>query len=44
MTAVVSELRDYLDEHFDAHQGSSVALEPEELEFVESQFAGRTVH
>lgn len=44
MTAVVGELRDYLDEHFDVVQVSSVALEPEELELVELDAGTRTVH
>jgi hypothetical protein len=37
-------LRDYLDEHFDVYQGSSVALEPEELELAELESGARTVH
>ncbi len=44
MTAVVGELRDYLDELFDAYEGSSVALEPEELELADLESAARTVH
>ena len=44
MTAVVGELRDYLDDHFEVVQSSSVALEPEELELTEMQSGIRTVH
>jgi hypothetical protein len=44
MTAVVSELREYLDAHTDYVTGSSVTMEPEELELAELQAAARTVH
>jgi hypothetical protein len=44
MTAVVGELRDYLDENYEVVEVSRVALEPEELELVESEAGARTVH
>jgi hypothetical protein len=44
MTAVVGELRDYLDQHYDVVEVSSVALEPEELELAEIDSGMRTVH
>ncbi|MFM7272885.1 MAG: hypothetical protein ACKO4A_03390 [Gammaproteobacteria bacterium] len=44
MTAVVGELREYLDAHTGYVTGSSVTMEPEELELAELQAAARTVH
>jgi hypothetical protein len=44
MTAVVGELREYLDEHWDVVEVSSIALEPEELEASEPALDERTVH
>ena len=44
MTAVVGELRDYLDENWDVVEVSSIALEPEELELAEIAVGRRTVH
>jgi hypothetical protein len=44
MTAVVVELKDYLDENFDVIEVSSIALEPEELELAELEAGARTVH
>ena len=44
MTAVVGELRDYLDEHYEVIEGSRVALEPEELELADAEAGARTVH
>ena len=44
MTAVVGELRDYLDEHCGVIEVPAVALEPEELELAELACEERTVH
>lgn len=44
MTAVVGELRDYLDENYEVVEVSRVALEPEELELADAEAPGRTVH
>jgi len=44
MTAVVDELRGYLDGHCEATEASHVALDPEELEFAELDAGERTVH
>ena len=44
MTAVVGELRSYLDEHWEVIEVSSIALEPEELELAEMEASPRTVH
>ena len=44
MTAVVGELRDYLDEHRDVVEVPAVALDPEELELAELAGEERTVH
>jgi len=44
MTAVVGELRDYLDEHWDVVEVPAVTLEPEELELAELAGDERTVH
>lgn len=44
MTAVVGELRNYLDEHWEPVEVSRVALEPEEFEAVESSAQARTLH
>ena len=44
MTAVVDELRDYLDENWDIVEVSSITLEPEELELAEAAVGRRTVH
>ena len=44
MTAVVGELRDYLDENYEVIEVSRVALEPEELELADSDAGVRTVH
>ena len=44
MTAVVGELREYLDEHCGVIEVPAVALEPEELELAELDADARTVH
>ena len=44
MTAVVGELREYLDERWEVVEVSSIALEPEELELSEAALGERTVH
>lgn len=44
MTAVVGELRDYLDENYEVVEVSRVALEPEELELADAEALARTVH
>lgn len=44
MTAVVGELRSYLDEHWHVVEVPAVALEPEELELAELAGDERTVH
>jgi hypothetical protein len=44
MTAVVGELRDYLDENYEVIEVSRVALEPEELELADAESGARTVH
>lgn len=44
MTAVVGELRSYLDEHWEVVEVPAVALEPEELELAELAGDERTVH
>ena len=44
MTAVVGELRGYLDENYEIIEVSRVALEPEELEIAEADASLRTVH
>lgn len=44
MTAVVGELRSYLDNHWEVIEVSSIALEPEELELAEMEANTRTVH
>ena len=44
MTAVVGELREYLDENFELVEVSRITLEPEELELAESESGVRTVH
>lgn len=44
MTAVVGELRDYLDENYEVIEVSRVALEPEELELADAEVGARTVH
>jgi len=44
MTAVVGELRDYLDENYEVVEVSRVALEPEELELADAEAGARTVH
>jgi hypothetical protein len=44
MTAVVGELRDYLDEHWEVVETSCIALEPEELELSEADSGERTIH
>ena len=44
MTAVVGELRDYLDENYEVIEVSRVALEPEELELADAEGGARTVH
>jgi hypothetical protein len=44
MTAVVGELRDYLDENYEVVEVSRVALEPEELELADAEAHARTVH
>jgi hypothetical protein len=44
MTAVVGELRDYLDENYEVIEVSRVALEPEELELADAEAGARTVH
>jgi len=44
MTTVVGKLREYLDEHWEVVEVSSIALEPEELELTEVALRHRTVH
>ena len=44
MTAVVGELRNYLDENYEVVEVSRVTLEPEELELAENESGVRTVH
>jgi hypothetical protein len=44
MTAVVGELREYLDERWEIVEVSSIALEPEELELAELETGARTMH
>lgn len=44
MTAVVGELRDYLDANWDIVEVPAVALEPEELEHTDLASDERTVH
>jgi hypothetical protein len=44
MTAVVGELRGYLDEHGGSAAVPEIAMDPEELEQVELAAGERTVH
>jgi hypothetical protein len=44
MTAVVGELRDYLDENWQVIEVPGITLEPEDLELAEAIAAARTIH